>query len=48
MRFFFIYDLILPEKYKILQKNALFRAGKEGNMLLPVRRKSDQIKTPNN
>jgi len=31
-----------------LQKSALFfRAGKEGNLLLPVRRKSSQIKTPN-
>jgi hypothetical protein len=33
--------------FHIYRKLLFFRAGKEGNMLLPVRWKSSQIKTPN-
>jgi len=32
---------------KYYRKVLFFRAGKGGNMLLPVRRKNSQIKTPN-
>jgi hypothetical protein len=52
-------SVLIPRKISVLftrnvakyiwnyRKVLFFRAGKEGNMLLPVRRKSSQIKSPN-
>jgi hypothetical protein len=49
-KYFYFISLCISAFFKLnfnYGKMLSFRAGKEGNMLLPVRRKIDQIKIPN-